>query len=343
MKRIHFFLSFVLILSTNLLIASIPPPPTFGNPGPITICVNGSYYLNPSTTDGTFSSDNTAIATVNSSGYVTGVSVGTTIVSLVATGGGTVSAAVTVVASSSLNITDPLAQSSYKFNNNPQGPIGGTNNYLGYNGYYYSSQTRPISAGFYRASNQSGNEAGCPYEFNIFRCTTCEAVPDNASHSVGESYGGGIVAYILQAGDPGYDVNTQHGLIASSSDLSTGIWWYKGDFTNTTATGTAIGTGLANTNAIITNQGEVSTSYAAGLARAYTGGGHHDWYLPSIDELGKLFINKVAIGGFEPNRYWSSTEELGTNLDAKFQDFNLGDVDKNTKWFLYNVRAIRAF
>jgi len=165
-------------------------PPTFGNPGPITICVNGSYFLNPSTTNGTFSTTSPNIATVNSSGYVTGVSLGTTTVSLV----GTVTATVTVVASlsPSLNITDPSAQASYKFNNNPQGPVGGLNNYVGYNGFSYSSQARPIKTGFFRASNQLGDAAGCPFEYDIFRCTTCGTVPEYATRPQGTFVGNTI-------------------------------------------------------------------------------------------------------------------------------------------------------
>ena len=159
--------------------------------------------------------------------------------------------------------------------------------------------------------------------------------------AIGDAYQGGKVAYILVSSDPGYNAITPHGLIAATSDQSTGIMWYNGVFTTTGVTATAIGTGLANTNAIIASQGATSTSYAAGLARAYTGGGYNDWYLPSLDELGKLFINKDAIGGFAPNDYWSSSEE--TSLDAKKQNFNLGAIDKNTKWTLYYVRAIRSF
>jgi hypothetical protein len=340
MKHIHLFLSFVLIFSTNLLIAR-GPVPTFGNTGVITICVNGSYYLNPSTTVGTFSTLSSTIATVNASGYVTGVSAGTTTVSLVATGGGTVTASVTVAenANPSLSITDPLAEASYKFNNNPQGPVGGTINYVAYNGFNYSSQTRPINSGFYKASLQSGNEAGCPYTFYIFRCTTCETVSENTTHYVGEPYGGGIVFYVTDGG--------AHGLIAATTDLGTGIRWYNGSYSITGAAGTAIGTGFANTRSIINSQGGTATSYAAGLARAYNGGGYTDWYLPSIDELGELYINKATIGGFttvfETGRYWSSTEELETNLDAKYKDFFDGLVEKNTKTFQYRVRAIRSF
>ena len=160
--------------------------------------------------------------------------------------------------------------------------------------------------------------------------------------SIGDVYQGGKVAYILQVGDPGYDATIQKGLIAATSDQSTGIRWYNGTYTSTGATGTDIGTGLSNSNTIIASQGETATSYAAGLARAFSGGSYIDWYLPSKDELNKLYINRIAIGGFTGNDYWSSTESA--NITAWVQDFNYG----NPLYYFYkdatvNVRAIRAF
>jgi len=174
--------------------------PTFANPGPITLCQGGSYYLAPSITYGTWFSTDSTKAIVDSRGYVTGVSIGSAEVSLT-TAGGTVTATVTVVADAnpSLSITDPLAQAAYKINNNPQGPIGGTINYVGYNGYSYSSQTRPINSGFYKASMQSGNEAGCPYQFYIYRCSTCGTVPSYGLRPkgtlTGNTSGTGQLAY----------------------------------------------------------------------------------------------------------------------------------------------------
>jgi len=168
---------------------------------------------------------------------------------------------------------------------------------------------------------------------------TCVVAVNPASVAVGDSYGGGIVAYILQSGDPGYDANVQHGLIAATADQSTGIQWYNGRYVVTGATGTAIGTGQANTTAIVTKQG--AGSYAAQLCNDLTAGGYKDWYLPSKDELDKLYTNKVAIGGFADFLYWSSSEYLARF--AWYQNFNNGNQLKYYKYNSLLVRAVRAF
>jgi hypothetical protein len=173
---------------------------------------------------------------------------------------------------------------------------------------------------------------------------------------VGDVYQGGKVAYILVNGDPGYDATTQHGLIAATSDQSRSITWDRltGEFpfyqgTNRGAIGTAIGTGFSNTSNIIASQGGIASNYAAGLARAYNGGGYTDWYLPSKDELNKLYLNRVAIGGFISNSnglYWSSSEiQSNPYHSAWLQDFSNGGPLSIFKSFDFdvNVRAIRSF
>ncbi len=156
---------------------------------------------------------------------------------------------------------------------------------------------------------------------------------------IGDSYGGGKVAYIFQPGDPGYIAGQVHGLVATTTDQIGAMQWYNGSFLTTGATATVLGSGNANTNAIITIQG--SGSYAAKLCADLVMNGYNDWYLPSKDELNKLYLNKTAIGNFLSTTYWSSTE-----LNATFagsQNFNDGTQSFTNKINTYAVRAVRSF
>lgn len=164
--------------------------------------------------------------------------------------------------------------------------------------------------------------------------------------SIGMDYRGGKIAYIFQLGDPGYDANVPHGLIYATSDQSTSIVWISGGNTQTTSvpggTFTTLGTGSANTNNIIA-QAEAAgnnneTTYAAGVARNYNGGGYSDWYLPSKDELNKLYLSGQITSG----SYWSSSEELATH--ATHQVFSSGSqLPMSKDASLDRVRAMRSF
>ena len=162
-----------------------------------------------------------------------------------------------------------------------------------------------------------------------------------SSTTVGSSYAGGIVAYIFQNGDPGYVAGQTHGLIVASADQSAGTLWWNGSYVVTNASGTALGTGLSNTNTIITAQGNTG-NYAAKLCRDYNGGGYTDWFLPSKDELNKICNNRATIGGFGNYYYWTSSEvDLYEVHWQKLGDATTGTSPKSSN-ILY-VRAVRYF
>ena len=130
--------------------------------------------------------------------------------------------------------------------------------------------------------------------------------------------------------------------------------------------------GSANTAAIkarMTAGSVASSSYAAGMASAYTGGGLTDWFLPSKDELnamcnysrnptapaapsvscygsaGSTQNVTFAAGtyGFASDYYWCSSQ--GNSSDAWLQYFGNGNQYYNgvRKFNTLRVRPVRAF
>jgi hypothetical protein len=165
------------------------------------------------------------------------------------------------------------------------------------------------------------------------------------THYVGELYGGGIVVSVWKT------AGVEHGLIASLTNLSSGIQWTTPAFQQIEIGPTAQSpiNGLANTNAIVAQAG-AGITYAAGLCKAYNAGGFTDWYLPATWELNQCYnaaiiVNEVLgnINGFNLSTYWSSSE---INLYSAFWgDFGYPSSDASypSKDTSLKVRAIRRF
>lgn len=160
---------------------------------------------------------------------------------------------------------------------------------------------------------------------------------------IGDQIGGGIVVAVFN------DAGVNKALIASLTNLSTGLQWTIPAFQTTLigATAQSFFDGLSNTNAIIAQTLlPADTTYAAGIARLYAGGGFSDWYLPSIWELNMCYnsaaiLNKIlGANGFPPNNYWSSTEFSANNgYTRSFSLATQGSFSKSAN-AIY-VRAVR--
>jgi hypothetical protein len=109
-----------------------------------------------------------------------------------------------------------------------------------------------------------------------------------------------------------------------------------------TAQGTVIGTGLKNTEAMVTQSDGGNTASRAGtITRAYRGPNNlTDWYLPSKDELAELYAKRDTVG-ISAGSYWSSSERAG--LTASRQSFGTGNQFDSAKGNEYYVRPVRAF
>lgn len=193
------------------------------------------------------------------------------------------------------------------------------------------------------------------YYWNGTAWTSMAGSSSSATHYVGELYGGGIVFWVDQTGEPG--------LIASLDDLNggSGVSWSNITSTEIGASAKSMTDGLSNSNAIVGQSGH--TSSAAKLCLDYsitTDQTYDDWYLPSNRELYLLASQDILIdkildndgdantNGFSQEythptygRYWSSTENLNNYACGYYFLYSYSYF--YYKGFTYRVRAVRAF
>lgn len=180
------------------------------------------------------------------------------------------------------------------------------------------------------------NPAG--FTFTPASKTVAVNVNTSKTYSIGDTGPSGVgkVFYVTNEGLSGLEAapNTWNG---GTSDPM--LQW-KIEKTSTSGThGTEIGTGAANT-ATMTGTPEAKGLHPAATACAeYSGGGKNDWFLPSINELNEMYLQKDVIGGFDAY-YWSSSQYDGR---AGAQYFRNGYQFSAYEDAYEYVRPVRAF
>lgn len=150
---------------------------------------------------------------------------------------------------------------------------------------------------------------------------------------------GGLIFYL----NPNYVADGWRYLEAAPSDQSTGVSWHNGSYVLITGTNDVIGTGQANTTAIVNSQG--TGTYAAKICDDLVILSYSDWFLPSQNELEQMYVNLKAVpygvGGFADGLYWGSTEY--TSTQSGVVNFISGNGATFDKAAAARVRAVRVF
>jgi hypothetical protein len=139
---------------------------------------------------------------------------------------------------------------------------------------------------------------------------------------------------------------------SGASEDPTIKWCDDANSNVTGALGTAIGNGAANTTAMIA---ACPSGGAGNSARAYTGGGFMDWFLPSLGELNAMYLYETSIVnttdyGFAGANYWSSSQYTDPAVVPPVISFAWGQFFVNGSqatggkdMMTVLVRPIRAF
>jgi hypothetical protein len=178
-------------------------------------------------------------------------------------------------------------------------------------------------------SCNDGNASTTNDQYNA-QCV-CEGTMNYAVGSQGPA--GGFIFY-----DKGSYSNGWRYLEAYPTEVL-GTWGCQS--TNIAGTGTAIGTGEANTSIILANCNQTNT--VAYLINNLVIGGYDDWFVPSRDELSRIqdVLITPNIGNFYAGFYWSSSQN--TAVYAYFYDFEFDFSDIQSKSTTIVALPVRSF
>jgi len=160
----------------------------------------------------------------------------------------------------------------------------------------------------------------------------------SAAYKVGDTGpAGGIIFY-----DKGNESGGWRYLECAPRDQGNDVPWSNGNYQNIPLCQIGdIGSGKTNTSAIVAAQG--AGEYAASLCANLDLGGYKDWFLPSHDELQRVYttLKLKGHGNLTAKGYWTSSQYR--DYEAWYQNFNNGNQFGYDSAKGLSVRAIRAF
>lgn len=183
---------------------------------------------------------------------------------------------------------------------------------------------------------------------------SCVKEEDPKEVTIGEPFGGGVVAHIFEPGEEGFVSGETHGIVIAPVDLVFEAQWGCQGM-SVEGTSTKVGFGRKNTELVLafhdnlpnyytnptqchpSNDGSVAAKFTIDFAKD----GFNDWFMPSLDEMNYLYKNRDKIGGFSTIEYWSSCETNATN--ACVMSFITGELLSRPKSEVRRVRVIRFF
>jgi hypothetical protein len=313
-----------------------------------------------------WSSSNNPAASVNASGVVTALADGTAIITVTTEEGGFTAQCTVTVSTTPLlptvNTTAIIGNFEYSKK------IAGTEAMAGGDvtsdggaavterGVCWNTSGSPV----FGIDTCSASSAGTgPFDnepMTGLTVTTTYYVRAYAVNSAGTSHGNEITfnsGYEFGAGHDGgyvfYNDGIGGGMVVTTTlSLAPQVWIYGGttQISILGTTGTIFGSGENNSSLITGQAGH--TASAADACLVYWDGTYSDWYLPSKDEMQRMWeilantLAKRTTYEFEESEYWSSSENNASTAWAMyFSDGTWQPADKSDNTIY--VRPVRNF